>query len=192
MNIDAKKVIIFDFDGTIGTLLTDWNEWRRQFETLVLKFDKNTEVETVNIMYDAQNAFVKKYGAEFRDKLNQVCENIEDDFTTGFVVNEDVLSFINQTDKELYCWSSNSRKTLEKYFLELGILDKFKKVISRDETFLLKPENEGFDYIYDSKIPKEKYLFIGNSETDKGAAEKSGIEFLNIDSSDFPSTISTS
>lgn len=69
----------------------------------------------------------------------------------------------------------------------MGITDHFKKVISREDVYLLKPDNEGFKYIYEGGTALDKYLFIGDSDADRIAAEKSGIKFLHIDNFDLKS-----
>ena len=178
------KVIIFDFDRTIGTLVVDWTTWRKSIKDLVLEFEPDSDIKLEDIKHANQNELIQKYGSEFRERLNRINEQSELTLVTNFVVNKAVLDYIKNTDSQLYCWSSNSRKTLNKYFSEMGVIDRFKKIISREDTNLLKPDNEGFKLIYDHEVPLEQYLFVGDSEADKVAAEKSEISFMHIDDFD--------
>lgn len=175
------EIIIFDFDGTIGTLVIDWTSWRNDIKDLIHEFDPDTHVALESIRHANQNDLIQKYGAEFREKLNTVNEHSELNLVTAFNVNKSILDFINNTNKKLYCWSSNSRKTLEKHLGEVGILGRFEKIISRENTYLLKPDNEGFKFIYNPEIPKEAYLLVGDLDTDRVAAQRSGIDFLHVD-----------
>lgn len=181
------KVVIFDFDRTIGTLEVDWGVWRKDIKNLIHKFDPSAEIELENIRHANQNDLIQIYGAEFRQRLNQINEKSELTLVTGFSINKKVLDFINNTDKELYCWSSNSKKTLEKYLGEMDIFNRFEEIISREDTYLLKPDNEGFKFIYNPGFPKSEYLFVGDSSDDKVAAERSDIYFLHVDDFDLKS-----
>ena len=174
------KIIIFDFDRTIGTLVVEWDDWRQDIKKLIQVFDPDTNIELLDIRHTKQNDLIQKYGTEFREQLNQINQQFELTRVTDFTINKPVLDFIKSTDKELYCWSSNSRKTLEKYLGEMGIISRFEKIVSRDETYLMKPDNEGFGFIYDPEVSKEEYLFVGDSEADKVVAEKSGITFMHV------------
>jgi phosphoglycolate phosphatase-like HAD superfamily hydrolase len=175
------KVIIFDFDRTIGTLVVDWTNWRKNIKDLVLELEPDSDIKLEDIKHSNQNGLILKYGSEFRERLNHINEQSEQTLVTNFLVNKAVLDYIKSTDSELYCWSSNSKKTLNKYLAEIGVIDRFKKIISREDTNLLKPDNEGFKLIHNQEVPLEQYLFVGDSDADKVAAEKSGIIFMHID-----------
>lgn len=179
-----NKIIIFDFDRTIGTLVIDWTEWRKQIKDLILEFDQESSLGLEQIRHANQNDLIEKYGSDFRNRLNEINEQVELSLVSDFVVNQKLLDYIKATKNELYCWSSNSRKTLDKYFEEMNISNRFKKIISREDVYLLKPNNEGFQYIHESDKPLDKYLFIGDSNADQTAAEKSGIKFLHVDNFD--------
>ena len=177
-----KRYIIFDFDRTIGTLIVDWHDWRKEIFNLITKeFNQNANLLPEQIKHAGQNDLIKKYGAEFREKLNKINEIAETNLVTDFVANKPILDFIQNTERILYCWSSNSRATLDRYMHKLGIKNKFKKIISREDVFLLKPDTEGFKYIYTPGARKKDYVFIGDSDVDKDTAEACGIEFLHVD-----------
>lgn len=176
-----SHVIIFDFDKTIGTLVVDWDVWRKHVWDLVAELDSRTKLDVSDIKHAVQNELILKYGDNFKKKLNKINEKYEENCVTEFIVNQKVLHFIKNTDCDLYCWSSNSRKTIEKYLAEIGIVHVFKKIVSREDTQLLKPSTEGFKYIYDDTFSNEQYTFIGDSVVDEEAADSLGINFIHVD-----------
>jgi HAD superfamily hydrolase (TIGR01549 family) len=78
----------------------------------------------------------------------------------------------------LYIYSSNSRKAVEKGLKELGILSQFKQLVTRDETRYLKPNPEGFFLIEGSGENKASFLMVGDSDSDEQTAKTVGIDFF--------------
>lgn len=176
-----EQTVIFDFDRTIGTLVIDWTDWKKQIKDLILEFDKESSLDLEQIRHSNQNDFIKRHGPNFRDRLNEINERAELTLVSDFVVNKKILDYINRTENELYCWSSNSRKTLDKYFKEMNIYNSFQNIISREDVYLLKPDNEGFQYIHEESKSLDDYLLIGDSDADRIAAIKCGIKFIHVD-----------
>lgn len=173
-----EKILIFDFDRTIGTLITDWDKWRKGVLKIINEFDPNPDISVENVKHGDQNHYIEKYGKEFRLRLNEFNQEYEAEEVVDFVLNEELIDFIKGTDVNLCIWSSNSHKTVEKYLDELNILEKFEIIISRDEVFYLKPDTEGFSLIKKEDIPLDTYILIGDSLSDKHAAENVGITFV--------------
>lgn len=84
-------------------------------------------------------------------------------------------------DKKLYIWSSNHSSTLKKYLSELGILNKFELIVSREMVDFIKPDSSGFNkYFSNLSEDKDLFLMVGDSIFDKEAASNSGINYLDI------------
>lgn len=98
-----NKIIIFDFDRTVGTLVIDWTEWRKQIKDLILEFDQGSNLELEQIRHANQNDLIQQYGSDFRDKLNQINEQVELTMVSDFIVNQMVLDYIKTTESELHC-----------------------------------------------------------------------------------------
>lgn len=88
---------------------------------------------------------------------------------------------IQNKSYEIFLWSSNTYEVIEKVLREHGLLKKFKKFMTRSNLKFLKPNIEAFDAIYDPKISKKNYLFIGDSLSDEIAAKNCGIEFFKVE-----------
>ena len=118
-----------------------------------------------------------------KNSLNSIPSII--DFINGTKLKPDnpnpLINFIKSTQGyKMSIWSSNSRPIVKKVLQKVGILAKFEKLITREDVKFLKPEADGFNKIWDDKIPKSQYLFIGNSEADQEAAHKAQIDFFKI------------
>ncbi len=174
--------VIFDFDLTICSLVTDWVEWRKGVWKLVKEFDPSSNYEVEQIRHATQNDLIHKYGLVFKAQLDKANEELELKYIEGFLPNEKVVDFIRTTDKNLYVWSSNSRATVVKHLQALGIEDKFQKIVAREHVHLLKPSPEGFSLIYSPHNMLKEYVLVGDSASDANAALNAGIRFLQVDS----------
>lgn len=186
LKVFKKTHLIFDFDETLLELVLPWEDAIKGIKNELIALDKEMYKsyyeKGVSSLSLLQNQYVSRFG---KKALNIIIKN-EIEFETrnlkGVIPNKKLLEFIkNLPSHKLFIWSSNARPTIEKLLKSYGIFDKFEKIISREDVELLKPEIDGFKLLYDAKIPKKKYLFIGNSDFDKLAAEKVGIDFYLID-----------
>lgn len=180
---NSKTQFIFDFDGTVSTLLIDWKEWHKGMLEIFRFFEPTFETDDANFKAHLfQNDFFRKYGKACRDQVAIFSSNYELKHSVGIRPNDVVLKLIqNIKVGDLYLWSSNSRKPIEKYLSQLGILNRFAKLVTRDDVFCLKPDIEGFSLISDGR-PLDQYLFFGDSIYDKKAAQAIGIDYVDVKS----------
>lgn len=47
----------------------------------------------------------------------------------------------------LYLWTNNTRPTVDKALIELGVLDLFTKIVTKEDTKLNKPNKQGWELI---------------------------------------------
>lgn len=183
LNIRKKTHLIFDLDETLLELILPWDLWEKDIEDELRKIDgdilKDYQSGKVNLS-QLENLYVKKYPKTLklliRNALKFEAENLKD-----IRVNQPLINFIKSTQGyKMSIWSSNSRPIVKKVLQKVGILAKFEKLITREDVKFLKPEADGFNKIWDDKIPKSQYLFIGNSEADQEAAHKAQIDFFKI------------
>lgn len=184
--IKHYRYIIFDFDETIATLNIDWSSWYRGIENIFRKYDISY-MGTLGSQseQEIQNVYIQKYGETIRFDLLEFVKDYEKKNSKGIIPITRTLKLLNQIDSNrsnLYIWSSNSSSTISKYLSELGVYDKFAKIVSRDDVYYIKPKTDGFNIISGTLANQNKsdFIFIGDSDADIGAAKEIGIEFLNV------------
>lgn len=179
-----KTHLIFDLDETLVHLIFPWEKWETPIEDDLIKVDKSIYENYVNHkinLSQLMNSYISKYPKTKKLIINN-SQKFESENLQDIVVNNELVSFVkNAKSYQMFIWSSNTGPTVEKVLEKLKIKNKFKKIVSQLDVDLVKPEPEGFYLIYDPKIPKENYLFIGNSKADRQAAEKVGVDFYLID-----------
>ncbi|MBI3103343.1 HAD-IA family hydrolase [Candidatus Daviesbacteria bacterium] len=182
---NPKTHLIFDFDETIFKLLLPWEKVLVYIENELIKLDQSIYQKYMLGKIDLntlQNEYVSKFGKKARDLIYKNNLKFEKGHYKGVEVNPEILDFISKTDKyQIFIWSANTSEIIVRVLKEYKLLNKFKKIISRDDVNLLKPDPEGFTKIYDPQIDKEKYLFVGDSLNDKLAAQNAGVDFYLAD-----------
>ncbi len=178
---NSKKTnLIFDFDETIIKLVLPWDKSTDRIKDKLLKLDPKSleQYQQNEISFSVlQNAYVLKFGEKALKLFLKNNLLFEKEDLKEYLRNEEMINLIkNLKDYEMLIWSSNMKSTIERILNELQILDKFSKIVSREDVKLLKPYVEGFERLYDGK-PRANYLFIGDSKSDKEAASKAGIDF---------------
>src|SRR5262249_9856572 len=126
---------------------------------------------------ELQNSYVTQFGDQALKLFQANSKEFETKELQGYVQNEKIINFIRQArGYTMFIWSSNSRAVIDRVLNELGILERFSKIVTREDVSLLKPSLEGFSKLYVGNS-KTKYLFIGDSKNDKAAADKFAIDF---------------
>jgi HAD superfamily hydrolase (TIGR01549 family) len=113
--------------------------------------------------------FIKTYNETFESQLKD------------YDPNRTIIDFIkNNLDHTMYLWSSNCERTVKSVLTKEGILDKFKVLITRTNVDFIKPNPEGFLYIYEEGTDLNDYLFVGDNIADRRAANSIGIDFFEV------------
>lgn len=179
-----KTDIIFDFDETICELLLDWNRAYDFGMDRLKDIDAPLFEELMSSVADwaeSQNAFVRKHG---KDALDIIVDNnikFESDLLKGVRKNDELIEFLKlDNDYTKYIWTSNTRGVVEDALREMELLNKFTNIVTRNELNFLKPNVEGFTHLHDGKIPVSRFLFVGDSTSDKGAADALGMDFFKV------------
>lgn len=182
MNQSDKSHIIFDLDGTICNIVIDWGRWENGLLELFSKYSKAQPKALLNANLD-QNFNVAKYGEKLLLELRQFIRVYEDKNTRDFEPVTATLELIKKIEHlNLFIWSANSEKTINKALKSLHIENSFKKCVGRESLIMQKPDPEGFNIIHalSPEIPKSQYLFIGNAPNDYQAAINAGIDYINV------------
>lgn len=179
-----KTDIIFDFDATIFELLLPWEDHfkhiRDELTALDAKIYKNYVSGKVDDVV-TQLRFLEKYGDRAKKIFDRNSLIFESKYLRGVRKNHDPVDFIKHDNKyKKHIWSSNSRLSVENVLKEHDLLEKFEKIVTRELVEIIKPYTFGFKHIHDKKTPLEKFLFVGDSQNDEGAAMALGIDFFKV------------
>ena len=185
LKISKKTHLIFDFDETILKLILPWENAvegiRDKLIRLNEKIYKDYKKEKISLS-SLQNQYILNFGEKILGDLIKNELKFEKKYLKGTILNQELIDFIKKSSGyKMLIWSSNTKPTIKNLLIQHRIFDKFKKIVTREDVKLLKPEIDGFNLLYDIKVPKGKYLFIGDSKFDRMAAEKAGIDFYSVD-----------
>lgn len=179
-----KKHLIFDFDETLFTLLLPWEIYLEELHNKIMDFDPNLRgFSHGKVLNAVENEAVRRWGEPMVKLRREYSEYFEKKFYKGVVEHKNITDFLKKKWKkyDCYIWTSNMRSTIEPILVEHDMLKFFKKLVTRSEVELTKPEPEGFYMIFDEKHhKKEDFLMIGDSLNDEGAAKNAGIDFFLV------------
>jgi HAD superfamily hydrolase (TIGR01509 family) len=181
----GKTHIIFDFDRTIATINVNWVNWHLGAGEIFKKYEptfvKHLHGEKI---YNLQNEMFKKYGTDLKSEIDKFTREFEAKEVKGVEPISKTIELIKDLHRKgecLYIWSSNDSVLVEKSLKELDIYHKFSFLVTRDNVDLLKPEISGFDKHF-ANLDKDldKFLMIGDSDSDSSAASSCGIQYLDV------------
>lgn len=169
------RVIIFDFDGTIVYLETEWEHLRAKLHHFCLgKFDLNNPFKPL----DAGLKTIKHLNENAFKEAIDIVAAYEIGGYKG-KVNNNVLDFIKKEmspSQKLAVFSSNTRRAIKTILTRLTI---YPDAIVGKEDILdnPKPSESGLLRILKHfNVKSDEALFIGNSQMDLEAGCRSGVK----------------
>lgn len=177
-----KTDLIFDFDGTIALLDIDWLEWHQGIAKIYKKHKPSFEYGG-EYLHTKINDFIEECGDSLRDEIVKFNYEYEKQFTKGLEENSVLIDFIkNETDVNMYVLTNNDSRNIIKHLTSLGLTEKFKKIVCRNDVKYVKPNTEGINKIIDKEQLTSNFLMIGDSlDSDRGVAKAIGMDFYLID-----------
>ena len=177
-----KKVIIFDLDGTIVKLITDWNHLKKILTERYSKIYQETcefnhvtacleHIVEKNDEFELKNFFKIIQDYEMKNiKNNQIIEE-----TIFFIRNLELFGI--SKDTKLAIFSLNTRKTIIESLKLANVNDKFDYIIGREDIRKWKPNPEGLLMIKEHyKVKNEEIIYFGDLEKDIITGNNAGIE----------------
>ena len=119
----------------------------------------------------------------FRDEIVKFNYEYEKEFTKGLKLNNILIDFIkNETKSDMYILTNNDSRNVKKHLVSLNLIDKFKKIVCRDNVKYTKPNTEGINKIIDKEQLVSNFLMIGDSvDSDGSVAKEIGVDFYLVD-----------
>jgi HAD superfamily hydrolase (TIGR01549 family) len=180
--LSQKSYVVFDFDKTIAQMEIDWSGWYPGIAEVYGRFEPTIRFEYGVSPHSFHNDLVEKYGKALAKAVNEFNEAYEQRYLRGFTPHQELVDLIGSLEVHtLYVYSSNSKPTVLTGLKELGIIDRFATIITRNDVSRVKPHPEGFSLIPELSLGSELFLMVGDSEADRAAAAAAGIDFLETD-----------
>lgn len=176
-----KTHLVFDFDKTIAQIDVDWTNWHTGVAAIYASYDpKHVFHPGRELLF--LNDYVMRFGQEVSDEVGAFIQQYEMKHTRGFIPNDELITFIKANiHLNLSIYSSNSIDSLRAALAGFELENCFTTLVSKEDVVYIKPHPEGFNLIYDPKVPKSNYLMIGDSASDAGVARNFGVDFYKID-----------
>lgn len=177
-----KTHLILDLDRTLAHMLIDWREWHEPSGIIscVLQFDP--DYPQTRLGHKGINDATRRFGPRLEQKFIEFETNYELAHFRGYRLNEPLYHYIKQNPDQLQfsLYTSNVKAVVYPLLVELGLEQTFAHVVTMDKVTYIKPDPEGFRYILDPHIPKSRYLMVGDSASDQGAAAEAGIDYFQV------------
>jgi HAD superfamily hydrolase (TIGR01549 family) len=173
------EYLIWDLDKTIVSLEIPWDEVKKQRYELIKKYDKQIAEEFLNkLNYSKLNNLVDDYPG-FKPEWDKLINKFEQKFEGAYSIIPPTIEFLNEnTNKNYYLWTTNYESTAKNVLSDLKLLGYFKVVVGADTHKYFKPAAKVYHELF--HLPREKTVMIGDSDTDRQAAENSGISFIKV------------
>ncbi|TET60562.1 MAG: HAD family hydrolase [Promethearchaeota archaeon] len=187
ISFEAKKVIIFDLDGTIVNLTADWMSLR---DVLVEKYreiyEEQCDFERISKCLDT---IVEKKDEEILEQFFDIIRQYELENIKDTQLIEESIFFIN--NKELFgiknkvkfaVLSLNTRRSIIRSLELANIHNKIDLIVGREDVRRWKPAPDGLIKIQKYyKVSKKEMIFFGDLENDLLTGKNAGIEAYLID-----------
>jgi HAD superfamily hydrolase (TIGR01549 family) len=182
------KAYVFDFEGTLVDF--QWNlddgmkATRAKLEEMGFDKERLMKTESYAKIYndaviDALMRRIALSSSEVREQLGEVWDYWDLDAATRWQLKENAKDTLNRLQQRaaVGLYTSVGRKAVMKVLERYEIDKLFHILITRDDTTLIKPYNEGLRLILDFLgIAPREMIFIGDSVKDVAAAEAIGAQ----------------
>lgn len=177
--------LIFDLDETLTRLDLPWEEWIGQVTgslpaEAAKKLEQLLEVEGAPWGEVVNEQIVKD--SVFYDRFIKICQDFESKYFAHTPYDDLVkaLPRLKEEGCDLFLWTSNTRQTAERALMEMGILQLFTQLLTREDVKLGKPHGEGWkQFVFANENP-DTCLMIGDSQNDALAAQAGSIAYYKI------------
>jgi HAD superfamily hydrolase (TIGR01549 family) len=172
--VKGKKIIIWDFDGTIADLGVDWEAMRAELVSNISPGKSGLRINELVSEYIQQGkkslafSIIKKYESAAKASINPE-------------VKEFILK--NKDKFKMAVFSDNLRETIEQGLSSEKMTPAINILVSKEDVAEFKPSIDGLIQIsaYFKERNKKAYLFIGDRDSDGECASAFGIDFFKID-----------
>jgi phosphoglycolate phosphatase-like HAD superfamily hydrolase len=177
----SVKGVIFDFDGVIVRLRTDYDALRKKLAEYSLnRFRLSMDFKPLSTGLARLGTTL---GPEALAGAYGIVEEFELSVLSKLAVNARLIKAIKQSNrrKKLAIFSMNMHKTIETLLQREKILDYFDLIIAREDVSRFKPDPEGIETILAVlQIGRNEVVYVGDRAVDEETGNRAGIRTLII------------
>jgi len=176
------KLVIFDFDDTIGHLTVKWSEVKRELIEWSgkngTKFDPKEHVIIISNKLSESPKGKKKVVEVFSKYEGECVENKSYLMFPSMVM---LMKDLQKAGCKIAIATGNNVKTVTDILKNEKLDSLVDLIVGIDSVRLSKPDPETLEIIFEKLgMNKSDSIFIGNSEYDVMAGERAGVETIKI------------
>ncbi len=185
--------IVFDIDGTLVTFQFDVQGTRKALIDLLASRGYDTSglglrSPTQSILEAVKEQAETSGKPEDFDRLRAQIFSVLDEFeiasvdsTTVFPGTQQTLDYLRVRGVRTAVMSNSGRKAAVRALEKAGILDRFEFVLTRDETFTMKPRPEGILLaVQKLGLSADDVFYVGDSTYDIIASKRAGVKVVSV------------
>lgn len=185
--VQQPRLVIFDFDGTLGVLPADWYA----LKTRLAEHFRGQNLPPVTSFRNGMQVIKEKLEQELQREAFGIIEGFEHRAVPQFAPNHSALEYLKSARKRgalVAVCSNNMSSTISMSLDRLGMLSDISVIIGMDSVTRVKPDPEGLSKILQTlNVPREEAVFVGDTDYDLEAANAAGVRFIGVDSPEFHS-----
>jgi len=183
ISFENKRIIVFDLDGTIVHLDTDWDHLKMLLSKRYAKLYKGEKCEFEHISACLSHVVKKNDEIELSNFFDMILDYEMKNIRNNEEIEESIF-FINhlelfgiKKETKLAILSLNMRETIMTTLKLAKLTQKFDLIIGREDVRAWKPNPFGLLEIQKQfNVKKKEMIFFGDTETDLKTGNNAGIE----------------
>ena len=183
ISFENKKIIVFDLDGTIVHLDTNWHHLKMLLSKRYAKLYEGEKCECEHISACLSHVVKKKDEIELNNFFDMILDYEMKNIRNNKEIEESVF-FINhlelfgvKKETKLAILSLNMRETIMTTLKLANLTQRFDLIIGREDVRAWKPNPFGLLEIQKHfHVKKKELIYFGDTETDIKTGNNAGIE----------------
>ena len=186
---DNIKAVLFDFDGTLVSLPTDYDRMKDRLKGLFSQFGINSDFQSIMDSVDHSLSLLKKNTQddslqEIKESAYYIIESEELEAVRRLKLVDgvaDILTWLKDRGKNIVIITRNGGKCVEEAFNKFN-LHSPDLVVSRDDVEKVKPDRAHVDFILAKlNLRPEECIIVGDSTHDVELGRNADIPVVLVD-----------
>ncbi len=182
--LPQPEALVFDYDGTVAEIPVDWRAARPRFAEYLRLQGLDAGCPS-GLRLDETEAWTLQHHPQARARIFAFREALEASTSAAHRPIEGTLSFLRALPEDgprLFVVSNNLRATVMRGLDDLGLTERFERILGLDDTGCPKPDTRAAQLLRQANgLDWSRAVFVGDSErTDGRFCERLGVAFINV------------